>query len=314
MQVLRTLRELAALPYPVCLAIGVFDGVHLGHQRVIAQVRADAAALDAGPVAMTFDPHPQRVLQPDRAPPLLTSTPHKLRLLSSLGLEVCLVLPFDDALARTEPEAFVEQVVRHCRRLCEICVGTRFRFGRGRVGDCRLLERLAPRYGFTAREVPPVSTGTEPISSTAIRRLVQQGHLERAAAMLGRPFAVVGTVVRGDGRGRTLGFPTANLRPDNEVLPPDGVYAAAALLDGHAWAAMVNIGCRPTFAGTGDRTIEAHLLDFQGELYGRELELAFHQRLREERRFSSPEALREQLLGDARTTRQILAATPPSGN
>ncbi|NQU11169.1 riboflavin biosynthesis protein RibF [bacterium] len=309
MQVLRTLADLAALTNDVCLAIGVFDGLHLGHQRVIAQARADAATLDAVTVVMTFDPHPQRVLQPQQAPPLLTSTRHKLRIMAPLGVDICLVVTFDQVFARTEAEEFVLQLTSHCRRLREICVGTRFRFGHGRAGDCRLLERLAPRHGFTAREVTPVTAGTEIISSTAVRRHLQHGHLDRAAAMLGRPFSLLGTVERGDGRGSQLGFPTANVQPDDELSPPDGVYAAVASTTGGTWTAMVNIGFRPTFqASAPRRVIEAHLLDFTGDLYGHDLELAFHRRLRDEQSFSSRHTLQQQLAADARESRRVIAS------
>jgi riboflavin kinase/FMN adenylyltransferase len=290
----RLFRTFDELPKAAFLAIGVFDGVHLGHQRVIG------AARDAGhpSVVLTFDPHPMRVLRPDQAPLLLTSTEHKLALIRQLHVDACLLVTFDKHFSETPAEKFVEQIAS-CR---QISVGTRFRFGHDRQGDVRLLEKLAPRYGFTVKEIKSVlTTDGEMISSTAVRQHVLAGNLERAAAMLGRPFSILGTVEHGDHRGHELGFPTANLNTHNEVLPPDGVYAVRTSFG----PGVVNIGLRPTFAGK-TRRLEAHIFDMAGSLYGREIEIEFVKKLREERKFASADDLKAQIAADVAEARRIL--------
>ena len=308
MQVLRQLADLATLDRPLHVAIGVFDGVHLGHQRVIGQARHDAGPGTAA-VVVTFDPHPARLLNPAHAPPLLTSLSHKLRLLEPLGVDAVLVLCFDAALAATTAECFLDQLAAPAHRLRQVCIGARFHFGHHRTGNARLLERLAPAHHFVATEVPAVSTADgEAISSSAIRHHVQHGRLDRAAAMLGRPFSLLGIVAPGDQRGQTLGFPTANLSPHNEVLPPDGVYAVRVRLDEQLLAGVANIGRRPTFAhATPGRLLEVHLLDFAGNVYGRDLEVGFVARLRGEQQFADAAALRAQITADIARARQALS-------
>lgn len=307
MHTCRTFEELARAARKVCLAIGVFDGVHLGHQRVIAQARDDAKAAGATSVVLTFDPHPMRVLHPDRAPLLLTSTPHKLALIQKLGADFCLLLTFDKAFSLTSPEEFIARLARNTNQLQEICVGARFRFGHNRAGDVRLLQTLAPRYGYVARQIEPVRLGNEIISSTAVRQHVLAGNLDRAAAMLGRPFSVLGTVEQGDRLGQRLGYPTANLNPHNEVLPPDGVYAARALLGNETFGAVVNIGVRPTFeTGRQRRVLEAHILDFGRDIYGADVEVSFLKKLRDEKKFQSVDALKAQIAADIQTARKLL--------
>ena len=301
MQLLRTLDALATLERPVQVALGVFDGVHLGHQHVIGEAIAGGGAS----VVLTFEPHPIRVLAPDKAPPLLTSTPHKLALIERLGVTATLLLPFDKALAETPAEQFLEQLAAPAHRVRQICVGARFHFGHKHTGNVRLMEKLAPRLGYTVTEIPSVHTPDgEMISSSAVRAHVQHGRLDRATAMLGRPFSLLGTVVTGDQRGRELGFPTANLNLHNEVLPPDGVYAARV----QHRAAVVNVGLRPTFAhATPQRLIEVHILDFTGDLYGQDVEVALIQKLRGELRFADVAGLRRQIADDILLARQILA-------
>lgn len=299
MQVLRALEQLASLPAPVHVALGVFDGVHLGHRRVIEATR------DGTSVVVTFEPHPMRVLRPDKAPPLLTSTSHKLALLERLGVGAVLLLPFTEELANTAAETFLQQLAAPTHRVRKICVGARFHFGRQRAGNASLMRRLAEPLGYRVEEIPTVLTPDgEPISSSAIRQHVRHGRLDRAALMLGRPFSLFGTVEVGDRRGRELGFPTANLNPHNEVLPPDGVYAARV----GPHRAVVNIGCRPTVSPVpSKRFVEVHLLDFEGDLYGQNLEVAFVQRIREERKFPSLEQLQAQIRADIAAARQLLA-------
>ena len=307
MQLFRTLEDLAGHSHNVCLAIGVFDGVHLGHQRVIGQARDDARAGGGTSVVLTFDPHPMGVLQPNRAPLLLTSTPHKLVLLEKLGVDGCLLLTFDKAFSLMPPEQFIDTVASHTTHLQEICVGTRFRFGHDRVGDVRLMEALAPKYGYVAKEIPSVKLDNEMVSSTAIRQHVLHGRLDRAAAMLGRRFSILGTVEPGDHRGRELGFPTANLNPHDETLPPDGVYAVGVVIGAEQFGGVVNIGVRPTFAGTKPRRIlEVHVLDLARDLYAKDVEVVFLSKLRDEQKFGSVDALKAQITADIQAARKIL--------
>ena len=297
MQVFRTFEELAGRPHKVCLAIGVFDGVHLGHQQVIGRARDDARASGGTSVVLTFDPHPMRVLQPQKAPLLLTSTEHKLALIGKLGADACLLVTFDKPFSLTPPEQFIETVARHTHPLQEICVGTRFRFGHDRTGDVHLMEALAPKYGFVAKEIKSVKLGDEMISSTAIRQHVLHGRLDRAAAMLGRPFSILGTVEPGDHRGRQLGFPTANLDTHDEVLPPDGVYAVRVIIGAERLGGVVNIGVRPTFVGAQPRRVlEVHILDFARDLYAQDID---------EQKFVSVDALRTQIAADIEAARKV---------
>jgi len=304
MHIARTFAELAPVTDNVYLAIGVFDGVHLGHQRVIGHARDAARAGGGSSVVLTFDPHPLRVLQPDKAPLLLTATDHKLRLIAALGVDACLLLQFDAEFSRTPPAQFIEQVARATHHLREICVGTRFHFGHNRAGNVRLMEALAPQYGFTAKEITSVMAGEEMISSTAIRQHVLNGNLDRVAAMLGRPFSILGTVEKGDQIGRQLGFPTANLNPHNEVLPPDGVYVAQARLGTETLPGVVNIGLRPTLqTRRTDRRLEIYLLDFDRDIYDQELEVIFLKKLRDEQKFASLNDLRNQIAADVQAAR-----------
>lgn len=307
MQVFRTFKELARHSQRVCLAIGVFDGVHLGHQRVMGQARDDARAANGTAAVLTFDPHPMRILQPDKAPLLLTSTEHKLALVDKLGMDACLLLTFDQPFSLTPPEQFINTVARQTNHLQEICVGTRFRFGHDRAGDVRLMEALAPQYGFVAKEIQSVMLGEEMISSTAIRQHVLNGRLDSAAAMLGRTFSILGTVESGDHRGRELGFPTANLNPHDEVLPPDGVYAVRVVVGEKHFGGVVNIGVRPTFADAQPRRVlEVHILNFTRELYGQKVEVLFLSKLRDEQKFASIEALKTQIAADIQAARRFL--------
>jgi len=309
MQVLHSIAELAAIPGPVCLAIGVFDGVHLGHQSVIRRALEDAARLGGSAVVVTFDPHPIRVLRPQQAPRLLTSTRHKRLLLERLGVKTLLVIPFDIAFAAMPPEAFVHELHAAARPLREICVGYTWSFGKGRKGNLELLRLMGDRLGFDEIGLPAVEQDGEIVSSTRVRACVEEGDLRRAGRMLGRQFSIFGTVTRGVRLGHTLGFPTANLRTHNEQFPPDGVYAVEAVLEGEGArrGGVVNIGVRPTVRHTGgERLLELHLFDFEGDLYERHVEVFFHRFLRPERKFAGLEALRTQIARDAMAARESL--------
>jgi riboflavin kinase/FMN adenylyltransferase len=239
---------------------------------------------------------------------LLTATAHKLGLIRKLAVDAVLLINFTPEFAALTGEEFLRQAAEPGNQLREICVGTRFHFGHDRAGNVRLMEKLAPTLGFTVKEIQSVHTGDgEMISSSAVRQLVLCGQLDRAAAMLGRPYSLLGTVEPGDHRGRSLGFPTANLNPHNEVLPPDGVYAARVLAGNERFLGVVNVGLRPTFQhATPGRLIEVHILDVDRDFYGQEIEVVLIQKLRGEQKFASAAALVEQIRADVATTRQLL--------
>jgi riboflavin kinase/FMN adenylyltransferase len=307
--VLHDLQELGALPGPTFLAIGVFDGVHLGHRAVIERALHDAGVASGQAVVVTFDPHPMRVLRPQSAPRLLTSTPHKIGLIEALGIEHILILQFTEEFAGTPPEKFIAELAQAARGLREICVGHEWSFGKNRAGDLRMLDRLGNQFGFEEVGVPAVKIDGEVVSSTLIRRAVVAGDLAKAERLLGRRFTVFGTVIGGDQIGRKLGFPTANLATHNEQFPPDGVYTARARLDGRVEHGLVNIGVRPTREETAHhRLLELHLLDFDEEIYGRDIEVEFLDFLRGERAFPNMDALREQIAADIAETRRRIAA------
>jgi len=314
MRIHSSIAELSAVPGPVFLAIGVFDGVHLGHQAVIRRALEDAEAAGGTAVVVTFDPHPVRVMRPQQAPRLLTSTQHKAQLMERLGVSELLVLPFTPEFSAMPPEAFVLALHTACRPLREICVGHTWSFGRNRAGNLALLKQMGDKLGFDEIGLPVVKIGEEVVSSTSIRAAVETGDLERASRFLGRDFAILGTVVHGDQLGRTIGFPTANLSAHNEQFPPNGVYAVEAIMTGveeqpqDASAALsrgrilhgvVNIGVRPTVkAAGGERLLELHLFDFDQDLYGRDVEVIFRKFMRPEQKFDSVDALKAQIACD----------------
>jgi riboflavin kinase/FMN adenylyltransferase len=292
------------------LAVGNFDGVHRGHQALVALAVRDARAAGGTSVVLTFDPHPSRVLSPDRAPASLMTLDQKAEILAGLGVDRLAVLPFTVELSRREPEEFARQVLQRALGARVVVVGSSFRFGRGRAGDLETLKRLGDELGFRVHGLRPVIARGGPISSTRIREALSRGDVNAARDFLGRRFFVDGVVVTGEGRGRQIGIPTANLRVVNETAPGGGVYAGwCRILGGDATSrpAAVNIGRRPTFGGSGT-TVEAHLLDFEGDLYGRTLRLEFHERLREERTFPGVEALVAQIRSDLGEARRVLTA------
>jgi riboflavin kinase / FMN adenylyltransferase len=311
---MRVIRHLAHVSPPlrrVVLTLGNFDGVHLGHRAIVQRAVSEARAAGGQVVVLTFHPHPVTVLAPERSPPLLQSLRDRLALLRDLGADVTVVQRFTPRFAALEPEAFVREFLGTHLELLHVVVGHNVSFGRGRAGTVETLRALGPRLGFAVDAVGPVTVGEEQVSSTALRRMIAAGDVRSAQALLGRRFMLRGRVVRGEQRGRTLGFPTANLhrRPDL-LLPADGVYAVCARLDGRAYPAVLNIGMRPTF-GTLQRTVEAHLLDFDQPLYGRWLVLELVDRLRGEQRFAGPEALRQAIAADVTRAREVLAS--PAG-
>jgi riboflavin kinase / FMN adenylyltransferase len=306
MEILHSVPELSRLTDPLFLAIGVFDGVHRGHQAVISTSADHAKAANGTPVAVTFDPHPEKVLRPQSAPHLLSATQHKIELIRALGVRHLLVINFDKQFAATEPEDFVQQLAEYSRPLREICVGHEWSFGKNRRGNLDLLKKLGAEFNFEVVGVPPIKTNDEVVSSTAIRQAIERGDFARAAAMLGREYTILGTVVRGDDLGKKIGFPTANLSAHNEQFPPNGVYAAEARIDGELHRGVANLGVRPTVtSGKSERVLEIHLFDFNRSIYGQNLEVRFVKFLRPERKFENVDALVAQIRRDVDQAREL---------
>ncbi len=309
MTILTTAAELHAGPRKVCVAIGVFDGVHLGHQQVIRQTLADARQHEGVPVVLTFDRHPSTVVAPDRVPPMLYSLPQKLRAIESLGIANTLLIHFDRAFSQQTGEQFIRNLTRDFGQLHSICVGADFSFGHKRSGNVPLLQQLGMELNFTVHGLAAVALDGDPISSTRIRETVRTGNLAAASQMLGRKYSIAGTVIRGDQLGRTLGFPTANLDVTGLVLPPNGVYAVHARLRGREHLGALNLGLRPTLASPTPRLqCEVHLLDFAEEIYGDELELTFAAKLRDEQKFPDLPALQSQIHRDLAAARACFTA------
>ncbi len=308
MNVIRKIADLEHLSGPLHLAIGVFDGLHLGHQAVI-QAALDSAAQGGGDaVAVTFDPHPVEVIMPRSAPRLLCATSHKLRLLQDIGIRHVLMIPFDREFASLEGREFVELLVAAAPEagVKLISVGEDWRFGAGRRGDVQLLEELGGQNGFEVSGAKTVEIEGVRASSTRIREAVASGDFGVARKLLGRDYTVFGTVVEGQKLGRTIGFPTANLAVHSEQLPPTGVYAVRAYGAGDSWDGVANLGYRPTVeGGLATRLLEVHLFGLEHEIYGEDLEVEFVQFLRGEMKFEGIEALKMQIEKDARQARSI---------
>ncbi len=305
MRIIRGLRSYPPDAAESAVALGVFDGIHLGHRAILGAAVTEARRHGRVAVACTFDPHPLQVLQPERAPLPLTTLDERLALIAETGIDAALVIHFTREVASMPADTFAREVLAATLRARDVVVGFNHRFGHGAAGDARLLERLGPELGFRTHVVEPLTIAGVPVSSSEIRAALQSGDLPRAAALLGRPYTVEGEVVRGAGRGRTLGFPTANVKTERPLPLPAGVYACQALLGVERHAAVLNLGVRPTFGET-EMLVEAHLLDFSGDLYGRRLRLVFLRRLREERRFPDVEALRRQIALDVDAARSAV--------
>jgi len=309
MKIIQAPDDLSPRPSAACLAIGFFDGVHLGHQQVIRQALADAARCESHPVVLTFDRHPASVIAPERAPGLIYSLDHKLKSLADCGAPTTCLLTFNESLCRQPGEAFVRNLHAAWGRIDSICVGHRFRFGHRRDGDVALLQRLGLELGFQVHGLAAVSLDGEPVSSTRIRQSLREGDFDKVDQMLGRSYRLAGRVVEGDRLGRQIGFPTANLDAAGLALPPSGVYAVHAFCQRREHRAVLNIGVRPTLdASQPVLRVEVHLLDFQGDLYGCDMELGFVRHLRDERKFASLDALREQIGRDVELARRCFPA------
>jgi riboflavin kinase/FMN adenylyltransferase len=294
----------ARWPKPI-LALGNFDGLHRGHRKILERLRRVASERAATPVVLTFDPHPPRVVRPDKAPPLLMTEAQKLEALEQSGVQGTAIVRFTHELSQWDPETFVRTVLVEWLHVSEVWVGANFLFGHDRAGNFSLLRSLGARYGFKAEKIDPIRYKDFVVSSTRVRRLVSEARVDEASALLGHPYFIDGCVIRGDQRGRTLGFPTANLCTENELIPPHGVYATTAIVDGIVHPSITNIGTRPTVDQSGQTAIETHIFDFDRDLYGMTIRLAFVQRLRDERAFESLDALRSQITADCSRARVL---------
>ena len=287
------------------LALGNFDGVHRGHRKILERVRRVAGERGATSVVMTFDPHPPRVVRPDKAPPLLMTKTQKLEAIADAGVQGAAIVRFTHELSRWEPETFVRTVLVDWLHVSEVWVGANFLFGHDRTGNFSMLRDLGARYGFKAEKIDPVRYKDFVVSSTRIRRLISEGRVDEASALLGHEYALDGTVMHGDARGRKIGFPTANLCTQNELLPPHGVYATTTIVDGIVHASVTNVGVRPTVDSSGRAVVESHIFGFDRDIYGAPIRVGFVQRLRDERTFESIDHLRAQIAADCGRARVL---------
>jgi len=292
--------ENASILRPTVLTLGVFDGLHLGHQRIMQTVVERAKAVNAVPTAITFDPHPRAVLHPETAPPLLQTLDQRLANFAVLGIEQAIVISFDREFAAQPAENFLNEIVLDRLHAKEVYLGKGFAFGKNRGGNIELLRKMSSELGFYADEVPEVRLRGQRISSSKIRHLLAEGRVNLARRMLGRPYGVEGVIIRGNRRGHTIGFPTANLKPHNRVIPRFGVYATATLVDGKWRRSITNIGVRPTFETQTEPSIESYLFDFDGDLYGDVLRVRFLHRIRDERKFNGIDELKSQIEKDSK--------------
>lgn len=298
------------------LALGTFDGVHLGHQKVIKSLKRRAGDLRKKSIVLTFDIHPLKTVDPAKCPPLLTPKEEKIRLIQDLGVDVLILANFNKEFASLSPEKFIKDILVDRLSVAEVFVGKNFTFGRGAMGDIAFLKSKAREYGFKVRTIPPVKIGKTAISSTAIRGLIRRGEVKEAAKLLGRPYTLYGRVVHGESRGKGLSYPTANIRPHYEVVPSDGVYVgrirvpayaeALAGRKGKDWDGLLNIGTQPTFHKRGAKIIEAHIFDFNQKIYNQDIKIYFLEKIRDETTFKSPEALKAQIKKDVTKARKIL--------
>ncbi len=289
------------------LALGNFDGLHRGHRKILDRVQRVANERGATSVVMTFDPHPPRVVRPDKAPALLMTKAQKIDALAAAGVQGTAIVRFTPELSHWDPEMFVRTVLVEWLHVAEVWVGANFLFGHDRAGNFSMLRTLGARYGFKAEKIDPVRYKDFVVSSTRIRRLVSEGRVDEAGALLGHEYYVDGTVTLGDQRGRTIGFPTANLCSENELLPPLGVYATTMRIGDVVYPSITNIGTRPTVDSSGRVVIETHVFDLNRDLYGQTVRVGFVQRLRDERRFESLEALRAQIDADSHRARVLFS-------
>lgn len=308
MKIFKTSKGLSRKIKGPILTLGNFDGVHLGHRKIIGRLSARAGRLGLHSVVYTFEPHPLKVVAPSKSPPLIVDIETKKSLIEAIGVDFMVIAEFTKEFAAKHPRAFVEEEIVPLRPK-EVWVGHDFSFGKAKSGTVEYLKLLGGEFDFSVHVIPAFKKGGEVVSSSRIRRLVAEGRLAQARGLLGRDFSLKGKVVRGKEMGKGLGFPTANLAPTGELLPADGVYAAFAVVDGKRRRAVVNIGKAPTFGGK-DRCVEVHILGFRNDIYGKKIEVEFVRRLRGERAFKSKESLINQIKKDVGRARELLQARP----
>ena len=304
----------ADIARPTVLTLGVFDGLHLGHQLIMKTVVERARAIGAVPTVITFDPHPRAVLHPESSPPLLQTFDQKIEALKTLGIQQTIVIHFDQAFSQIRAENFLSDVVVDRLHAKEVYLGRGFAFGHNREGNIELLRRVSDRLGFFADEVSEVRLRGHRASSTRIRELLNQGRVNLARRMLGRPYGVEGRVVRGAERGAGLGFPTANIHPQNRVIPRGGVYVTSALIDKQWRRSVTNIGTRPTFDDGCETAVETHVMNWSGDLYGDVVRVRFLHRLRDEKKFTSADELKSQIKNDVARAEEYFVHCGPKNS
>jgi riboflavin kinase / FMN adenylyltransferase len=290
--------ENAEIQRPTVVTLGVFDGLHLGHQQIMKTVVERANALSAVPTVITFDPHPRAVLHPENSPPMLQTLDQRLGSFEVLGIEQAIVIRFNRDFASTDAEKFLREAIFQRLKAQEVYLGKGFAFGKNRAGNIDLLKKISVELGFVAEEVPEIQLRGQRISSSQIRRLLAEGKVNLARRMLGRPYGVEGLVIHGDKRGRTIGFPTANLKPKNRVIPKNGVYVTSTLIEGEWRRSITNIGIRPTFENGLEPSVETFILDWDGDLYDDVIRVRFLHRVRDEKKFSGIDELKAQIKKD----------------
>ena len=298
-----------SLPHPV-VTMGNFDGIHRGHQEIFRILRQEAEASGGTSLVITFFPHPLKVLHPDRAPRLITNLQDRVELMECCGIDRVVCLRFNEELAGWEAERFIQEILVRKIGTKKMLVGEDFRFGKNREGDIAFLMEKGESFGYTVQKINPVQVDGMEVSSTRIRQSIQEGRMRESTLMLGRPYNISGTVVTGEKRGRSLGFPTANLATEAELLPPNGVYAVWVVLGEDRRPGVASLGVKPTFSGK-QFSIEAHIFDFDQDIYGKFLRMEFVEWIREEKSFPDAHALAEQIDRDAQQARQILEQGPP---
>jgi riboflavin kinase/FMN adenylyltransferase len=307
MEIILGINNITRLLRNPVVALGNFDGIHLGHQLIFKRAKATAAENGGESVVLTFEPHPLRVLHPDRCPPLITPFKKKMMLIESLGIDVVICADFTREFALLSARGFVKSVLHERIRASRVIVGYNYHFGRGRQGGVEELRQYAHEFGFQIEVVGPVRVGDQTVSSSAIRRLIENGKMAEAAHLLGRHFIVLGKVIWGTARGRLLGVPTANVEILNELYPKNGVYAVEVQIDRNTYQGVANVGVNPTFEGNRF-SVEVHILDFHMDIYGREIQVAFIERIRDEQVFQTSEALIGQIRKDVEQAKRILGS------
>jgi riboflavin kinase / FMN adenylyltransferase len=280
------------------VAIGIFDGVHLGHQKILKKLVREAEKEKTKSLVITFYPHPREILKHSPKVPLLTSLEHRLRLIKELGVDSSVVVKFKKSLSRIKADDFIEKVLVKKLNMKTLVVGKDFKFGHNKKGDFSLLKKMSGRYGFKLFGIDPVKIKGSYVSSTRIREVIEKGGLKHASVLLGRPVVILGTVVKGRRIGRALGFPTANINPHHEAIPPSGVYVVDVKLNGKVFKGVLNIGTRPTFGENREPVIELHILNFRKNIYGKDAEIIFKKKIRKEKKFKTVNDLKEQIKKD----------------